>query len=451
MKTLNEDIKTGNFKPVYLLYGEEAYLKKQYRDRITKAIFPDGDTVNYAYYEGKGINPGELIDLAETMPFFADRRLIVIENSGFFKNASPELADYIKTMPDTACFLFVENEADKRGKMYKAVKSKGRVVEMARQDEKTLLYWVAGNVKKEGYKIKEQTARYLLSTTGTDMENLEKELEKLFCYCMGKEEIEVRDIEAICTTQITNKIFEMVEAVAVRNQKKALDYYYDLLALKEPPMRILYLLTRQFKLLLEVKDLAGKRYDKAAIAKTVGLHPFVAGKYMQQCRTFEKKELRSILEDAVDTEELVKTGYLSAKQDKKKRRNAKPVQGKPFHYRTSDGFDVFAGKNNIQNDLLTLKTAFKRDMWFHTQKIHGSHVILVCDGREPTDEAMTEAAEIAAWHSQARGSSQVPVDYSQVRNIKKPNGAKPGMVIYHTHQTAYVTPDEKKIEKLRVE
>ena len=259
----------------------------------------------------KGINPGELIDLAETMPFFADRRLIVIENSGFFKNASPELADYIKTMPDTACLLFVENEADKRGKMYKAVKSKGRVVEMARQDEKTLLYWVAGNVKKEGYKIKEQTARYLLSTTGTDMENLEKELEKLFCYCMGKEEIEVRDIEAICTTQITNKIFEMVEAVAVRNQKKALDYYYDLLALKEPPMRILYLLTRQFKLLLEVKDLAGKRYDKAAIAKTVGLHPFVAGKYMQQCRTFEKKELRSILEDAVDTEELVKTGRLN--------------------------------------------------------------------------------------------------------------------------------------------
>lgn len=73
--------------------------------------------------------------------------------------------------------------------MYKAVKSKGRVVEMARQDEKTLLYWVAGNVKKEGYKIKEQTARYLLSTTGTDMENLEKELEKLFCYCMGKKRL----------------------------------------------------------------------------------------------------------------------------------------------------------------------------------------------------------------------------------------------------------------------
>ena len=218
MKTLNEDIKTGNFKPVYLLYGEEAYLKKQYRDRITKAIFPDGDTVNYAYYEGKGINPGELIDLAETMPFFADRRLIVIENSGFFKNASPELADYIKTMPDTACFLFVENEADKRGKMYKAVKSKGRVVEMARQDEKTLLYWVAGNVKKEGYKIKEQTARYLLSTTGTDMENLEKELEKLIVKLEKEEKTDHTD------DVVNEEVYETAAVIAM-TEEEASDIY----------------------------------------------------------------------------------------------------------------------------------------------------------------------------------------------------------------------------------
>ena len=311
MKSLNEDIKTGNFKPVYLLYGEEAYLKKQYRDRITKAIFPDGDTVNYAYYEGKGINPGELIDLAETMPFFAKRRLIVVENSGFFKNATLDLADYIKTMPDTACFLFVENEADKRGKMYKAVKSKGRVVEMARQDEKTLLYWVAGNVKKEGYKIKEQTARYLLSTTGTDMENLEKELEKLFCYCMGKEEIEISDIEAICTTQITNKIFDMVEAVAMKNQKKALDYYYDLLALKEPPMRILFLLVRQYRMLFHVKALANQGYGRKEIASKAGLHPFVAGKNMEQAKRFKMGQLRRVMEEGAQLEQDVKTGLLT--------------------------------------------------------------------------------------------------------------------------------------------
>ena len=161
-------------------------------------------------------------------------------------------------------------------------------------------------------------------------------------------------------------------------------------------------------------------------------------------------EAENLTDLAQIREELVRTGYLSSRQDKKKRRNAKPVQGKPFQYRTTDGFAVFAGKNNTQNDLLTLKTAFKSDIWFHTQKIHGSHVILACDGREPTEQAMTEAAEIAAWHSQARHSAQVPVDYSQVRNIKKPNGAKPGMVIYHVYQTAFVTPDEKRIEAMRI-
>ena len=297
MKSLNEDIKTGQFKPAYLLYGEEAYLKKQYKDKLTKAMLPESDTVNYAYYEGKGTNPAELIDLAETMPFFADRRLIV--------------ADYIKNMPETACFIFVESEVDKRGKMYKAVKDKGRAVEMGRQDEKTLLYWLAGMVKKEGKQIKESTARYLVAKTGTDMENLEKEMDNLFSYTLGQTEITVQDVDEICTTQITNKIFDMVEAVATKQQKRALHYYYDLLALKEPPMRILYLLSRQFKLLMEVKDLSGRGYEKSQIAKTAGLHPFVAGKYIKQCHSFSKEELRSIMEDAANMEEMVKTGRLN--------------------------------------------------------------------------------------------------------------------------------------------
>lgn len=150
-------------------------------------------------------------------------------------------------------------------------------------------------------------------------------------------------------------------------------------------------------------------------------------------------------------EELTLSGVLSAKQTRNKKGRQKPVQAKPFHYRTTDGFDIFAGKNNLQNDLLTLKIAFKSDIWFHTQKIHGSHIILVTDGREPTEQAMTEAAMIAAYHSKARLSSMVPVDYTQVRQVKKPAGAKPGMVIYHVYQTAYVTPDETVIEKLRIE
>lgn len=311
MKNINEQIKTGQFKKVYLLWGEEAYLKRQYRDRLTKAMLPEGDTVNYARYEGKGIEPEKLIDLAETMPFFAERRLIVVENSGFFKTSSPKLADYIRTMPDTACFLFVEDEVDKRGKMYKAVKDTGCVSEMGRQDEKTLLYWIAGQIRREGKKIRESVARHLLSRVGTDMELLEKELEKLYSYTLGKEEITVEDIDAVCTAQITNKIFDMVEAVAAKRQKEALSYYYDLLALKEPPMRILYLLSRQFRLLLEVKEMMKQGYDKSQIAKTAKLHPFAAGKYMKQCRDFTKSQLKEIMEEAAGYEELVKTGRLN--------------------------------------------------------------------------------------------------------------------------------------------
>lgn len=310
MKSLNEDIKTGQFKQVYLLYGEEAYLKKQYKEKLTKAMLPQGDTVNYARFEGKGTDPAALIDLAETMPFFAERRLIVVEDSGFFKSSEPQLAGYIKEMPETACFLFVENEVDKRGKMYKAVQAKGRAVELGRQDEKTLLYWIAGCVKREGKQITEAAARHLVECAGTDMENLTQEMEKLFSYAIDRPEIKIEDIDEICTVQITNKIFDMIEAVAGKQQKKALDYYYDLLALKEPPMRILYLLSRQFRLLLEVKELRQLGMDKSQIAKTAKLHPFVAGKYMQQCRNFSSAQLRAIMEEAADLEELVKTGRL---------------------------------------------------------------------------------------------------------------------------------------------
>ena len=128
MKSLNEDLKTGQFNNLYLLYGEEDYLKKQYKEKLRNAMLSPDDTMNFAYYEGKGINVKEVIDLAETLPFFAERRLIIMEDTGFFKNAAPELADYIKEMPETTAMIFVESEVDKRGKLFKAVQGKGRAV-----------------------------------------------------------------------------------------------------------------------------------------------------------------------------------------------------------------------------------------------------------------------------------------------------------------------------------
>lgn len=311
MKSLNEDLKLGQFNRVYLLYGEEAYLKKQYKDKLRNAMISPDDTMNYAYYEGKGTNVKEVIDLAETLPFFSQRRLIIMEDTGFFKNATPELADYIKEMPESTSMIFIESEVDKRGKLYKAVQSKGRVVELGRQDEATLLRWIAGSVKREGKQIAESTIRHFLNKVGTDMENIQKELEKLFCYTMEESTITLADVDTICTQQITNQIFDMVNAVAEKQQRRALDFYYDLLALKEPPMKILFLLARQFKLLMEVKALDKKGYARKEIASKTGLHPFVVGKYQEQAKVFSRKELRGIIEESVDIEESIKTGKLN--------------------------------------------------------------------------------------------------------------------------------------------
>lgn len=311
MKSLNEDLKTGQFNKVYLLYGEEAYLKKQYKEKLRSAMVGTDDTMNYSYYEGKNVPVNEVIDLAETLPFFAERRLIVLEDTGFFKSASPELAEYLKNMPDTTSMIFVESEVDRRNKLYKAVQNNGRAVELGRQDETTLLRWVAGSVKRENKTMSEHAIRYFLAKVGTDMEQIQKELEKLFCYALEKEELTPEDVDAVCSVQITNQIFDMVNAVADRQQKKALQYYYDLLALKEPPMRILFLLARQFKLLLEVKLLEKQGFGRKEIGEKTGINPFVVGKYQTQAKAFRADELRNIMEDSIETEERVKTGRLT--------------------------------------------------------------------------------------------------------------------------------------------
>ncbi|MDO4458688.1 MAG: NFACT RNA binding domain-containing protein [Clostridia bacterium] len=140
--------------------------------------------------------------------------------------------------------------------------------------------------------------------------------------------------------------------------------------------------------------------------------------------------------------ELASQGYVKNTQNKK---NNKPESiGKPLRFEVSDGFTVLVGRNNRQNDKLTMKDSSNNDIWFHTKNIPGSHTVLVTDGRTPTDKAMEDAAVLAAIHSRAKESSQIPVDYTQIRNVHKPQGAKPGMVNYFNYKTVYVNPEDFK-------
>ncbi len=311
MKAIDEDIKNGNFRSVYLLYGEENYLKRQYRDKLKNAIVRPEDNVNFSAFEGKNISQGELIDLAETLPFFAPRRMILVENSGFFKNSAPELSDYLKTVPETTCFLFVEEEVDRRSKMYKAAKHTGSVVAFERQKEDVLIRWISGRIRRENKNITNQAMKLFLSMTGGDMDNIDRELEKLLCYCMERDAILPVDVEAVCCGQIQNRIFDMVNAIALGELQKALRLYYDLLELKEPPMRILFLLARQFQNLLHVKSLRAQGFDSGAIAAKAGIQPFLVQRNIRQAGNFTLPQLRNAIEAAADAETKIKTGYMA--------------------------------------------------------------------------------------------------------------------------------------------
>ena len=310
MKNIEEDIRTGNFKPVYLICGEEAYLKNLYKNRLKNAVVNPEDTINLNRYEGKGVSVAAVIDQAETMPFFAEHRLILMEDTGFFKSASPELAEYLPGMPKETVLLFVETEVDKRGKLFKTVKNMGRVSEMSRQNEKTLTNWVLRSLQKENVKITRSAMQLFLERAGDDMENISHELEKLIAYTYGKEGIGREDVEAVCTVRTENRIFDMINAIAEKKQRRALELYYDLLALKEPPMRILALLARQFNQLLQVKDLRRQGFDQTTIVSRTGLMGFVARNCLRQSEAFSIEMLRAAVEDCVRTDEAVKTGRL---------------------------------------------------------------------------------------------------------------------------------------------
>ena len=193
-----------------------------------------------------------------------------------------------------------------------------------------------------------------------------------------------------------------------------------------------------------------KEYNKAKTAEVV------LGEQVEKGRR-ELEYLDSVLETITLSEgerdlaeirqELTDTGYLRRGAKAAKRMK---VAAKPMEFRSTAGLRISVGKNNTQNDLLTAKQAGKGDLWLHTQKIHGSHVILWTEGRTPDAGSIEEAAKLAAWFSQGRDGKKVPVDYTPVKYVKKPVGARPGMVVYTTYQTAYVDPDGELAKRLRV-
>ena len=169
MKRIQSDIKSGTFSRVYLLTGPEGYLRLYYTKKLADAVLPESDTMNRTVISGDKIDENEIIGLCDTLPFFAERRLVLVKDSGFFKNTTDRLPDYVKNLPEETVLIFSERECDKRNRLYKAVKSAGCVAEFPVQTEAALLPWGAKLLANANLRITKNDLSYLIARVGTDM------------------------------------------------------------------------------------------------------------------------------------------------------------------------------------------------------------------------------------------------------------------------------------------
>ena len=291
--------------------------------------------------------------------------------------------------------------------------------------------------KREQAERVKQKGRDLLKTATTARDRVRRKLaaqEKELAACLD------RDHLRICGELITANLYRMERG---QSRLTAQNYYDENCADVDIPLDVR----------LSPQENAARYFKQYAKAKT-------AEKYLTaqlQRGREELQYLESVLQELAQAEseqdfndirtELTDGGYLRGRG---KKQPGFQRASKPREFRSSAGLRILVGRNNRQNDRLTTKDADKRDIWLHTQKIHGSHVILCTGGAEPDEQSLMEAASLAAYFSQAQGSTKVPVDYTPVKFVKKPAGAKPGMVIYTTYQTMLADPDEELVKRLSV-
>lgn len=310
MLKLQEQLKNNALSRYHLLYGEERYMVRYYKKCLMERLSAPDDEMNCTIFQGEKTEPSAIADVGQILPFMVPQRLIIVQDSGFFKKAN-DMAEYLADFPDSTYVVFVERDVDKRSKLYKWLGKNGCVTECQPQTEVMLRQWIAGYLKREKKTISGTAIEYLMERVGTNMEILGNELDKLTGYVGERTVIENEDIEAVCSGLTVSRIFDMIDAVALGERDRALRYYDDLLANRESPMSILYLFSRHINILLQIKELSALGLNRGELAKKIGVPPFTIPKYSKQAGLFKASQLRRMLEDRLNYEECFKRGKLS--------------------------------------------------------------------------------------------------------------------------------------------
>lgn len=335
--SIQTDLKNGKISNVYLIYGAEAYKRKIFKDALIADV-PYGESMNYAYFEGKDINFSDVYDNAVTLPFFSDYRLVIVENSGLFKakkkkeenksadtkqneedeeekegQAEQFVLKILEDLPSTTVLVFIEESAAKNKKIYKQAAKLGTVQECSTDSEGQISGWVAKGFAQAGKKAESAAIRLLIERVGADYTKLREETEKLINYAGDNEVITVEDVEAISSIDIETKVFYMLNKMGEKDISGALENYYDLLSMREPPLKTLAMIRKHFQTMLEAAELGNRRMTPKEIEQLTGTKDFVVKNAMGYMKkNYKMKEVREILYLINETDMKMKNGELTS-------------------------------------------------------------------------------------------------------------------------------------------
>ena len=307
-------VKNATVRGVYLFEGVEEHMKDDALAALRGAILPAGlEELNEAVMDNPATDA--LIAAAETLPFLADQRLIIVrDHAGLTGRGEGDerLAEYLQHVPDSAVIVFfIRGKADARKKLYNAIKKAGQIVSFARLEDAELNGWIAAEFKALGKECSRQTAALLAFTTGTDTALLTKEIGKLAAHAGDRLAVTEEDVRLLATRSIECTVFEMVDAVVAGKEGLAFRLMRDMLTAGQDRLGILAMLLRQYRLIQHVKIMQFEKKSPQDIRKNLGVPGFAADRCMQQARGYTGGQVRRAVEICLDTEYRIKSGQLN--------------------------------------------------------------------------------------------------------------------------------------------
>jgi len=322
-------LKRGVVYPVYLFYGEEGYLREQAVNRLKEFYTQSGGgDFNIDLVDGETAHPGDIVASAETYPLFAERRLVVVKNPPFFRAAKRAgavaagkkedipaagtdalLLAYLKDPLGSTTLVFTTGDpVDKRKRIFKAVKETGKAIDFTCLSRNDLVRWLTQKAGKAGRRFADHAMDDMLDAVGPSLQKLTVEFDKLLNYTLQSGVITPADVRQLCPPGLEENIFAIVDAVGSRRCGEALSGIKDMLAAKEPPLKILSMISRQFRLLLMAHDLAGRGCPARDIAVRLKIHPYVCQKLVAQCKNYSRESLVRAFQSLLEVDVAVKTG-----------------------------------------------------------------------------------------------------------------------------------------------